>query len=93
MQPGQSVASGSHVRGSEVTDAPDRTVWVLRGNKPVSVPIRIGRCDGTASEVASSMLREGDFAITDATVAGKYASLTASPQGANAGASRMGRMF
>ena len=44
-----------------------RTVWVMRGDKPVPVRIRTGISDGTVTEVASGELEPGDAAITDAT--------------------------
>jgi HlyD family secretion protein len=46
---------------------PDRrTVWVLRGGKPVSVRIRGGVSDGSLTEVVEGELHEGDLAITEA---------------------------
>jgi HlyD family secretion protein len=42
-----------------------RTLWVLRGHKPVAVPVKIGITDGTHTEVVEGALKEGDEAITD----------------------------
>jgi HlyD family secretion protein len=55
-----------------------RTVWVLRGERPAPVSIRVGVSDGTLSEVLpvaakdgagdDSALKEGDAVITEATM-------------------------
>jgi HlyD family secretion protein len=42
-----------------------KTVWVLRGNKPVPVAIRTGVTDGIMSEVIEGNLSVGDSVITD----------------------------
>ncbi len=42
-----------------------KTVWVLRGGKPVSVAIRTGVTDGIMSEVIEGNLSVGDSVITD----------------------------
>jgi len=52
------------VDSGEPTDR--RTVWVLRENQPVSVPIKTGITDGTLTEVVSGDLHEGDDIITEA---------------------------
>jgi HlyD family secretion protein len=55
-------------------EPPDRrTLWVLRGQKPVAVPVKIGITDGTHTEILEGALHEGDLAITD------LASTAASP--------------
>jgi HlyD family secretion protein len=48
-----------------------RAVWVLRGELPVRVPIRVGVSDGSVSEVVEGELNEGDAVITDASGGGK----------------------
>jgi HlyD family secretion protein len=46
--------------------APDRrTLWVLRGEQPVAVPVRIGVSDGTVSEIVEGQLGEGEQVITE----------------------------
>jgi HlyD family secretion protein len=43
-----------------------RTVWLLRGDRPAPVSIRVGVSDGTLSEVVDGDVKEGDLAITEA---------------------------
>lgn len=46
--------------------APDRrTLWVLRGERPVAVPVRTGITDGTHTEIRDGEIAEGDQVITD----------------------------
>jgi HlyD family secretion protein len=46
---------------------PDRrTVWVLRGDLPEMVPVRIGISDGTFTEVVEGNLQAGDRLVIDA---------------------------
>ncbi|ABC82742.1 efflux RND transporter periplasmic adaptor subunit [Anaeromyxobacter dehalogenans] len=49
-----------------------RTVWVLRGEArdPVAVAVQTGITDGSATELVSGDLREGDPVVTDATGGG-----------------------
>jgi len=49
--------------------------------------------DGTVTELTSGDVREGDLAITDATLQGSSGASMASTSGTNASAPRMGRMF
>jgi HlyD family secretion protein len=42
-----------------------KTVWVLRGGKPVSAGIRTGVSDGSQTEIADGDVKEGDLVITD----------------------------
>jgi HlyD family secretion protein len=42
-----------------------RTIWVLRNEKPVPAEIHIGVSDGSFTEVASGELQEHDLVITD----------------------------
>lgn len=63
--------SGSGVT-QQKTDIPgDRTLWVLRDGKPVSVQVQTGPTDGRNTVVRSGEIKEGDPLITDATMAGK----------------------
>jgi HlyD family secretion protein len=52
---------------------PPRTVWALRGERPVEVPVHIGVADGSRVEVVDGDLREGDVLITDAVSRGDRA--------------------
>jgi HlyD family secretion protein len=46
---------------------PDRrSVWVLRGDTPNAIPIRIGISDGTVTEVVEGDLQAGDRVVIDA---------------------------
>lgn len=38
-------------------------VWVLRGGRPVSVPVTLGLSDGTAAEITGGDLKPGDLVI------------------------------
>jgi HlyD family secretion protein len=44
-----------------------RTVWVLRGGQPVSVPVSAGISDGTWTELVGGEIHAGDALITDMT--------------------------
>ena len=58
---------GRRPRGGADGEPPDRrTLWVLRDNAPLPVPVRIGLSDGVTTEVESPQLQAGDRAITDA---------------------------
>jgi HlyD family secretion protein len=59
--------AGGRARRSDTGEPSDRrTVWVLRDNQPISVPIKTGITDGTLTEVVSGELHEGDDIITEA---------------------------
>jgi HlyD family secretion protein len=90
-QAGQRPGAESRAGGGDTRASQNRTVWILQGNKPVPAAIGAGLSDGTVTEVVGGNLREGDLAITDATIAGGSGVLTAASSGA--GAARMGRMF
>jgi HlyD family secretion protein len=48
-------------------ESPDRrTVWVLRGEVPEMVPIRVGISDGTFTEVVEGNVHDGDRIVVDA---------------------------
>jgi HlyD family secretion protein len=82
-------ASSGPARPARGDREPDtRTVWVLSGDVPRSVTIKLGLSDGTVTEVTSGDLKEGDLVVTDATVAG------AGPAGGGGQSPvRQGRMF
>lgn len=67
-----------------------RTVYVLRGNRPTAVEIRIGITDGSTTEVLEGGLRERDRVVTDATAQGAGGNGTR-PAGAMGGGGR--RLF
>ncbi|HEX8910086.1 MAG TPA: hypothetical protein VF805_12860 [Anaeromyxobacteraceae bacterium] len=46
--------------------SPVRTVWAVRGGRPAPVRIEVGLSDGSATELVSGDLREGDRVVTDA---------------------------
>jgi len=47
-------------------EAPSRTVWALRNERLVSIPIQIGVADGSSVEVRGGNLTEGEQVVTDA---------------------------
>lgn len=49
--------------GEAATDR--RQVWVLRGERPEQVSIRVGVSDGTVSELLEGDVKEGDDVVTD----------------------------
>jgi HlyD family secretion protein len=56
---------------AQTSSPPDpnrKTVWVLRDNKPVSVPVSTGVSDGTWSELVQGDVHPGDVLITDMTL-------------------------
>jgi HlyD family secretion protein len=56
----------SHAAGGPEQESERRTVWVLRGETPEPVRVRLGATDGTATEVVDGELREGDRVVIDA---------------------------
>jgi HlyD family secretion protein len=40
-------------------------LWVLRGQTPQPVPVKLGITDGSRTEIVQGELREGDLVITD----------------------------
>jgi len=63
---GAAVAQARVPRKAKSDEPPDRrTLWVLRGVKPVAVPVKIGVTDGTHTEIVEGDVHEGDLAITD----------------------------
>ncbi|MDB4966040.1 MAG: Macrolide-specific efflux protein MacA, partial [Myxococcales bacterium] len=59
-------APGGPARGKRGEMATDRRqVWVLRGERPEPVSIRVGVSDGTVSEMLEGDLKENDEVVTD----------------------------
>ena len=53
--------------GTRAVETPDqRTVWVMRQEKPVPVRIKTGISDGTSTELVEGALEPGDAVVTDA---------------------------
>ena len=48
-------------------DASQKTLWVMRGTKPIEIPIKAGITDGSFTEVLSAGLEEGDVVVLEAT--------------------------
>ena len=67
--------------------AKPKELWVLRGDKPVMIPVHTGLTDSTWIEITDSELAEGDLIITDASVPGE------APAAAHTSTSRSPRMF
>jgi HlyD family secretion protein len=61
-------AGGKAPAGDDAADGPGprRTVWTLRNDRLVSVPIEVGVADGSNIEVKGGELAEGDVIVTDA---------------------------
>jgi HlyD family secretion protein len=52
--------------------APDqKQVWVLRGEKPTPIDVKVGVSDGTLSEIVEGDVKEGDEVVTDVASGGK----------------------
>ncbi len=64
----------------ERQDPERRIVWILRGDVPDAIPIKIGISDGTVSEVVEGNLQAGDRVIIDAS-SGAEANRGAPPMG------------
>ena len=57
----------ANTAGPRAVETPDqRTVWVMRQEKPVPVRIRTGISDGTSTELVEGELEPGDAVVTDA---------------------------
>jgi HlyD family secretion protein len=61
-------AAGKAPAGDDAADGPGprRTVWALRNERLVAVPIEVGVADGSNVEVKGGELAEGDVIVTDA---------------------------
>jgi len=61
-------------------NSPDqRTVWILRGNRPTPLTIRVGLSDGSVTELVEGDLHEADKLVTEAIGAGGGPSGTPPP--------------
>ncbi len=60
--------SGKAPVGDDAADGPGprRTVWAVRNERLVAVPIEVGVADGSNVEVKGGELAEGDVVVTDA---------------------------
>ena len=47
-------------------DGPDRTLWVLRGDTPEAVNVRVGATDGKQTEIVAGPLKPGEAVVVDA---------------------------
>jgi multidrug efflux pump subunit AcrA (membrane-fusion protein) len=59
-------------------------VWVVRGERPEQVKVRLGISDGSVTEVVEGDVQAGDTVVTDA---------MGSAGGGREGGSRMPRLF
>jgi HlyD family secretion protein len=59
-------AGGAATRARGREEPGRRTLWVLRGGKPVEMRIRTGISDGTFTEVLEGDLQAGDACVVDA---------------------------
>jgi HlyD family secretion protein len=55
----------STARGRRQPSHTGRTLWVLRGQTPQPVTVKLGITDGAHTEILDGGLREGDLVITD----------------------------
>jgi HlyD family secretion protein len=61
-------APGRHGHGG----APDqKQVWVLRGERPTPINVKVGVSDGTLSEIVEGDVKEDDEVVTDVAAGGK----------------------
>ncbi|BDG01143.1 efflux RND transporter periplasmic adaptor subunit [Anaeromyxobacter oryzae] len=64
---GRTAVNGTGAAGPGGREEPGRrTLWVLRGGKPVELRIRTGISDGTMTEVIQGDLQPGDACVVDA---------------------------
>jgi HlyD family secretion protein len=66
-----------HAQGDVNSDR--KTVWLLRGDRPLPASIRVGVSDGTSSEIAEGEVHEGDLVITEANTSGKSGATPSMP--------------
>ena len=57
-------ANGGAARDAATLDR--RTVFVLRDDKPVAIPVKLGVTDGSTAEIVEGDLKAGDLVITEA---------------------------
>jgi HlyD family secretion protein len=75
-------AGGSPTRhgGRNQMQSDQRQVWVLHGETPSPVSIKVGVSDGSVSEVVEGDLKEGDEVITDLASGASKGSTTGGPR-------------
>jgi HlyD family secretion protein len=74
--------NGNGAAGARGQDAPGRrTLWVLRGGKPVEVRVKTGISDGTLTEVLEGELQPGDACVVDASGGGSRPGGMGGPRG------------
>jgi len=56
-----------------------RTIWVLRGDRPVPVSVKTGISDGTVTEIVEGEVQVGDLVISDAQTPAKAPPTTSAP--------------
>ncbi|MFT3769354.1 MAG: efflux RND transporter periplasmic adaptor subunit [Minicystis sp.] len=66
-----------------------KTLWVLRGDKPQPITVRVGLTDGTTSEILSGDVNEGDSVVLEATSSDEPAPTTTNRPAGGAGGPRM----
>jgi HlyD family secretion protein len=69
-----------------------RSLWVMRGTKPVQVQVRTGLTDGTVTEILEGDIHEGDLIVTEAVTSTDDAPLpvaSSKPAGGTQGSPRM----
>jgi HlyD family secretion protein len=79
-------ASGRPRRQRPPTDVSNKVVWVMRGPKPVPVPVRTGLTDGSFTEIISGELEEGDAVVLEAISSDDPGASSAKPGGPPGGA-------
>lgn len=72
---------GDWTEGGGAGAAAESRVWVLRDNKPVAVPVRIGLKGASAAEVTGGALRVGDAVIVGEALPGQDRRPARSPFG------------
>jgi len=71
--PGAGGAPGAASRHGRGAGGPSdqKQVWVLRGDKPTPINVKVGVSDGTLSEIVEGDVKEGDEVVTDIATGGK----------------------
>mgnify|MGYP001600169658 CR=1 FL=1 len=57
--------AGARQHGHTNQPADQRQVWVLRGDRPTPVTVKVGVSDGSVSEIVEGDVKEGEEVITD----------------------------
>jgi HlyD family secretion protein len=71
---GGSAAPGGaakHAHGGRGGPPDQKQVWVLRGERPTPVDVKVGVSDGTLSEIVEGDVKEGEEVVTDIAAGGK----------------------